>query len=106
MAVAFEFRMKTSKKVKAFKGRHRRGTKCEPVCARAFFYDDKRPANVAAGSYGKYKLEVGRGSGACQCGGAVCYYGGRTEKVFVFVFAFDELKSETPTLWARAPYLT
>lgn len=73
MAVAFEFRMKTSKKVKAFKGRHRRGTKCEPVCARAFFYDDKRPANVAAGSYGKYKLEVGRGSGACQCGGAVCY---------------------------------
>ena len=69
MAVAFEFRMKTSKEAKAFKGRHRRGTKCESVCARAFFYDDKRPANVAAGSYGIGKLEVGRGSGACQCGG-------------------------------------
>jgi hypothetical protein len=63
VAVAFEFRMKTNKEVKAFKGRHHRGTKCESVCARAFFHDDKRPANVAAGSYG---------IGSVPMRGAVC----------------------------------
>jgi hypothetical protein len=70
VAAAFEFRMKTSNEVEAFKGRHRRGTNCESVCARAFFYDDKRPANVAAGSNGIGNFELAVAVERANAGGA------------------------------------
>jgi hypothetical protein len=58
VAVAFELRMKTSKEEKAFKGRFPQENFCESVRVRAFFCDDQRSANVAAGSDGTGKLDV------------------------------------------------
>jgi hypothetical protein len=60
----------------------------ESVCARAFFCDDQRPANVAAGSDGIGKLRVRPVERANAGLFGTKSYGGRTEKVFVFVLEF------------------
>ncbi len=74
----------------------------ESVRACAFFCDDQRPANVAAGSDGIGKLRV-RPVAVEERANAGLFgtigYGGRTEKVFVFVLEFDlKVKVETESL--------